>query len=513
MKNKHISQKITIFHGREAPEPGILVGYGAIIDYLKLPLPLPRRLALISHSRRQYKNGAWNILTPRHEPLDTLYGHLVFAIKYEGINLLFFKKLFEKLDEKTIIGLITASPFSIYARKIWFLYEWMMNKKLDIPDLKKGNYVPLLDDRLQFTNDKSINISRYKIRNNIPGNSDFAPLIDRTQKLEKYISEDLSNKMESVLNTIHKDLYQRIASFLLLKDSRASFNIEGETPPPDRALRWGQAIGEAGIRELNKDELLRLQRLVIEDSRFIKMGYRREGGFVGEHDPRSGFPIPVHISARSKDIEKLIQGLIDTSELLIKSQFHPVLTASLISFGFVLIHPFVDGNGRIHRYLIHHILAGTKFSAGGVIFPVSSAILDMINDYRKVLESFSIPLLSFIDWEKTLDNNINVLNDTIDYYRYFDATPFAEFLFDCVKLTIKKIIPEEVNYLRNFDQMKNWINTKFNMPDKTVTLLIKFLEQNDGSLSIRSRRKEFAKLTDAEVKAIEKNYKRIFLKK
>lgn len=32
-----------------------------------------------------------------------------------------------------------------------------------------------------------------------------------------------------------------------------------------------------------------------------------------------------------------------------------MLTAATIAFGFVFIHPLSDGNGRIHRYLIHHV--------------------------------------------------------------------------------------------------------------------------------------------------------------
>jgi hypothetical protein len=47
-----------------------------------------------------------------------------------------------------------------------------------------------------------------------------------------------------------------------------------------------------------------------------------------------------------------------------------------LSFVFVFVHPFEDGNGRIHRHLIHHMLAMRGFSPIGVVFPVSAAILD-----------------------------------------------------------------------------------------------------------------------------------------
>ena len=58
-----------------------------------------------------------------------------------------------------------------------------------------------------------------------------------------------------------------------------------------------------------------------------------------------------------------MDGLIAVDQKLeMDSTFDAVLAAAVIAFGFVFIHPFVDGNGRIHRYLIHHVLepAGCK---------------------------------------------------------------------------------------------------------------------------------------------------------
>ncbi|MDP2088216.1 MAG: hypothetical protein Q8J84_02325 [Flavobacteriaceae bacterium] len=47
------------------------------------------------------------------------------------------------------------------------------------------------------------------------------------------------------------------------------------------------------------------------------------------------------------------------------------------------------------------------------------------------------------------------------------------------------------------------------MPDKTVALLIRFLEQNNGELSKRSGNKELEVLTDKEIAEIEKVYKEL----
>ena len=509
MKNNCFSPKITVFHGRVTPEEGFLVGYGAIVEFYKLPVPLPAKLSLISQKKRKYETAEWQVFTPKYTPDISLFKQLVFALKYEGINLLVFKKLFNVLYVNEIAQLVQIEPTSQYSRRIWFLYEFLMNQQLDIPDLKQGNFVSLIDEKNQFAIEGKRS-SRYRIINNLPGTPDFCPLIYKTEKLQKYLEANLQEKKDTYIKGIHKDVMQRVASFLLLKDSKASFTIEGESPGTNRALRWGKAIGEAGINSLSKTELLRLQEIIIESKRFTKMGFRTEAGFVGDRDRITGDPIPDHISAKIEDLEQLLDGLIRTSHYLEKEKFDPVLTATMIAFGFVFIHPFSDGNGRLHRYLIHHILAKLNLIQQGVIFPISASILDKIDQYRNVLESYSHPVLELINWKTTADHNVEVLNDTIDYYRYFDATKLAEYLFDCVLDTIDRIIPEEVDYILKYDEFKRFIDDQFEMPDKLVAMLVRFLEQGRGTLSKRARAKEFSELKDEEVAEIENVFQEIF---
>lgn len=512
MNNKRFSLIINVFHGRAAPEESWLVGYGAIIEALQLEMPMPQKLTLISTKKRQYQTENWAVYTSRHKPDDTLYKHLVFALKYEGINLLFFRKLFDNLSESEVIEIIQLEPLGQYSRRIWFIYEWLMRGTLAVENLSTGNFIPIIEDHLQFGIKDGPKSTRHRIINNLPGTVDFCPLIFRTEKLEGYIKANFAEEQSIYLNKVRKDILQRTSSFLLLKDSKASFTIEGESPKSKRAARWGQAIGQAGMRNLSKEELLKLQQLVIENPRFLELGFRKKGGFVGEHDRITGEPIPDHISAKWQDIEILINGLLETEAHLVKSEMDPVLVATAISFGFVFIHPFEDGNGRIHRYLIHHILSKMDFSQQGIIFPVSAAILERINDYRKVLESYSIPLLDIIQWEETKDHNVNVLNQTVDYYRYFDATKQAEFLYECVEDTIRHIIPEEVDFLTKYDEFKRFLEDEFEMPDKLISLLLNFLEQNNGILSKKARENEFKLLSDGEVITIQNEFVRIFEK-
>ncbi len=509
MNIKRFSLQLSVFHGRAVPEDGVIVGYGAIIEAYKLAVPIPEKLTFISTKKRQFENKEWKVFPSRYLPEENLYKQITFALKYEGVDLLLFKKLFEVLKKTELEEMIQQEIQGQFSRRIWFLYEWLMETKLNLPDLKTGNLVPVIDEKLQYAID-GVRSPRHKVINNLPGNQDFCPLIRKTEKLEEYIESNIRQEKSKYLNRVHKDILQRASSFLLLKDSKASFSIEGENPRNNRAARWGIAIGQAGKNELSIAELNRLQQLVIENDRFVKMGIRSQQGFIGDRDRETQEPIPDHISARYEDLEKLMAGWLQTQKILTESRMDPILVAAKIAFGFVFIHPFVDGNGRLHRYIIHHILSQTGYTEQGIIFPISASILTHIKDYAKSLESYSHPILNFIDWKPSENNNVEILNDTIDYYRYFDATRQAEFLFYCVNDTLVHIIPNEVEYLKKYDAFKQFLDHRFEMPDNMISLIVGFLEQGNGTLSVRSRKKEFSALTQKEVEEIETTFKEIF---
>jgi hypothetical protein len=328
----------------------------------------------------------------------------------------------------------------------------------------------------------------------------------RTERLEAFRAANLAERARAAVAEVPRDVLARAAAFLLLEDSKSSYVIEGEDPPQDRVQRWGRAIGEAGRQPLDLDELLRLQRIVIGDARFVRLGLRHEGGFVGAHDRHTGAPLPDHISARPEDLPSLIDGMI-AFDARIAPGLDAVVAAAALAFGFVYVHPFNDGNGRLHRYLIHHVLARRGFNPPGIVFPVSAAILSRIDQYRRVLESYSARLLPVIPWRPTDRGNVEVTADTADFYRFFDATPHAEFLYACVEQTIEQDLPREADFLRRYDAFRAAVGALVDMPDRTVDLLFRMLHQNGGRLSKRAREHEFAGLTDVETRRIEEIYR------
>lgn len=501
---KAFSGPVIFFHERRLPERATPVGYGALMDAYDVAAPVPLRLCAIGERHKVFEEANWRIYTPRHAPSPTLEGHLVFALKYEGLDLAVLRRLFLKTGPEPIMDIVRAKPTSAYARRIWFLYEWLLDEQIELPDAEKGSYVPVVDPEQQYATNGERS-ARHRVRNNLPGTPSFCPLIFKTDRLEAFRALNLQERAADAVAAIPKDVLSRAAAFLLLKDSKSSYAIEGESPPQDRVQRWGRAIGEAGGRSMDTDELLRLQRLVIGDARFVKLGLRVEGGFIGERDRDTQAPLPDHVSARPDDLESLVGGLVAFDRGAAR-EIDPVMAAAVLAFGFVFIHPFEDGNGRIHRYLIHHVLSERGFNPPGVVFPVSSVILDRIGDYQQVLESYSTRVLPHVQWEQTKQHNVNVLNDTADFYRYFDATAHAEFLFECVERTIEQDLPNEAEFLRRHDQFRHAVNSIVDMPDRLIDLLFRFLRQNEGRLSNRARTGEFSELTEREAERIEAAY-------
>ncbi len=500
----------TVFRAFPPLEEGAVpAGYAALIAEYDLAVPAPDLLCAIGTKHRKRRSGRWRLFTPRHRPEDTLRGHLIFALRREGIDLFVLKALFRSVGPRRIADLARSQPTGAYSRRVWFLYEWLCGDRLDLDDAARGNFVPLVDDALQYPG-PSRDSKRHRVRNNLPGVAGFCPMIRRTEKLDGFIAMDLSQAVRDHISAVDENLLGRAAALLMFDDAKASNIIEGESPPHSRIAKWGSITGDAGRRPISVEELERLQSVVIAGKRFVTPGRRFEGGFVGSHHRATGMPMPAHISARHEDLESLLSGLIETDRLLNGDDYHAVLAAAQIAFGFVFIHPFEDGNGRVHRYLLHHVLAEKGFVPEGLTLPISLAILHRLGEYRRALESYSKPRLNLIEWHPTDKGSVRVTGETIDLYRYFDATEQAEFLFECVEEAANGTLPEEIDFLAKHDLLRDFINGLVDMPDRLSSLLIRSLQQNDGRLSNRALRKEFAGLSEAEVESIENRYDEIF---
>ena len=512
--DSHFTHEITRFGDVPLPVPLVPAGYGAVIAGYTPDVPIPYTLCGIVQNHHppfdpQYTAGGsvrvgWKLFSPRYHPGNTIAAHLTFALKYEGVNLIILASLFSVIDRTVIEAAVRTNPTGIYSRRLWFLYEWLTGARLHVPDATRGNYTPVVDPERQYAINGT-RVPRYRVINNLPGTPAFCPMITRTATLQSCSDEALREKANTVIDGVPHEIIGRAAAFLLLKDSRSSYAIEGESPPRSRIERWGRIIGQAGTVPITIGELQRLQETVIGGSRFVKPGLRTEGGFVGEHDRETGTPIPEHVSAPPEDLPDLMQGLITYIEES-AGDLPAVVAATGAAFGFIYVHPYSDGNGRVHRYLLHHILARKGFGKAGIVFPVSAVFLSRIDEYRAILQSWSHRLLPLISWEETEDHNVRVVNDTSLYYRYPDLTPHAEFVSSCIAQTIEEDLPRETAYLRAYDAFSRGVTEIIDMPDRTIHNLFRFLDSNNGRLPERRRKNEFSNLTEDQLAEIHRLY-------
>lgn len=483
------------------PSGASLVGTAALVQALQVDAPVRQPCCVVAQrfgKERTKQIVQWTVFDSRYALSDDLEEHLLFALKHENIDLLVLKRILLAIAPKTIEEIVSKSPTGPVSRRLWFLFEFLTGNTLSLSDVEgRPAAVDVLDSEKYFTVPGELS-RRHRVRNNLLGGIGFCPIIRRTKLLTEMSALDLSSRAKQLVKHTSPQLVARAASFLLLADSQASFAIEGERLPVNEEERWLRAVQQVGKHPVTFEELDRLHEILIKDRRFVGQGFRKDGVFLGTHT-YDGRPIPEFIGARPDDLQNLMSALLQTNERMTQSQIDPVAQAAATAFGFIYIHPYSDGNGRLHRCLIHHVLNERKFSPDGMIFPVSSVIEKRIVEYREVLRGHSSKLMPYIEWHPTDSGNVDVVNDTADLYRYFDCTEAAEFLYSCVKETVEHDVPDELRYLAQHDEAIAEITSRVEMPNQLARSFILFMRQNNWTLPKKRREREFAKLTDEEV--------------
>lgn len=485
------------------------VGYDALRHHYHLkasPYHRHTSVALTQTRKRRVKamaDGEWHILPPSYEPngVNFLAAHLEFALKHEGLDLSTLAVLFRQPGiEAELEAYVRSKPTGQYARRGWFLYEFLTGERLSLPD-SQGRYIDLLDPGKYITT-APINSQRHKVRDNLLGNADFCPIVRRTPELDAWMAKALNQQAGEVVAGFDPEVLARASRYLYMKETKSSYEIERERPDQRRMLRFVEALQGANRHPLiDKALLVEIQQIVMEE-RYAEYDYRSSQNYVGE-TAFSGREIIHHIGCKPGDVERLMAGMIACQLRMRESGIDPVVEAAVIAFGFVYIHPFEDGNGRLHRFLIHQVLSSTAYTPDGLVFPVSAAMLASPRDYDDALESVSRPRLELIPYVLGADGVMGVKEETLDLYRCWDATAVCEYLYRIIERTIEQDLHAELNYLVGYDRAKQQMGTVVDMPDRKVDLFIRGVAENGGKLSAGKRKSHFAELSDDEITQLE----------
>lgn len=450
------------------------------------------------------------VFRSQYWPGDTIGDHLEFALKYDGINLALLARIFEKVGSDALIEYIKTKPTGKYARRIWFFYEFLTENQLPIDDMTTGNYVDALETNDYFTVQNGERSPRHRIVNNLLGPRSFCPVVRKTEKLLELDSAVLQKRCEEIVTAYSPQLLRRALSYLYKKETKSSFEIEQVKSNASRTEKFIASLELAEQEDFcEKSRLIELQNRIV-DPRFADSDYRVTQNYVGQ---TVGYQKELihYVCPKPEDLPSLMEGLLACHDRMKTGGIPPVIHAAVIAYGFVFLHPFEDGNGRIHRFLIHNILALQQMVPRGLMFPISAVMLKSPEEYDGSLEAFSKPLLQVIDYQLDELGSMTVEGESAPWYSSMDMTAQAEALSEFVRRTIEEELVQELDFLANYDATKKAIQDIIDMPDRLIDLFIQLCLQGNGKLSARKRASHFDFLTEEELDAMERSVKDSYL--
>lgn len=493
-----------------------LLGYAWLIRHFGLfecPLAVESRLSTRLRTSHRADSSIQHEYPPQYEPEQSVAGHLEFALKHDGVNLCALRGIFLACGPAPIEEAIRERPTSRYTRLMGFFYELTTGLLLD-PNLAiGGNYVPALSDSDYLVSPTPKRNPRWRVTDNLLGDSRYCPIIRRTTSLAEALALPLQEELQGLVNDFPPELFQRASDYLYLKETRSTYGIEREAmPPADRAQRFVallRSAGEGTLRNLLSEvELVNRQNLIV-DPRYAMPSFRPDQNYVGEQRP--DYSQRIHYACPPPQfVGSLMAGLADSAER--GAGLPAIARAALVAFGFVFIHPFEDGNGRLHRFLIHDVLHRDGLVGRGIMLPVSATMLRRMVDYDATLERYSRPLMAgWVSYDLDHEGKMAITNpDKVEgYYRFPDLTSQVEYLAATVALSIREDFAEELRFLRGYDSARLSIREIIDIPDRRLDLLLRLLHQNRGHLA-KAKREQFAEVSDEELVRIEKVFSESF---
>lgn len=484
-----------------------LCGYAWLVERFALPA-----FALVHSSRiggtrsrtTDAQGRVTEIFPAAYRPGDDPLDHVVFALKVDGVDLALLATLFPHLDPAAVADWVDRRPTGKYARVVGFLYEFLSGRTLPVEDRRAGNYVPVLDPERHVVHPRAARVARWRVVDNLLGSDAFCPVVRRTPGVERALTLAVRDRMEALRRRYPPELFQRTVDYAFYKETRSSFAIEREEVGAQRMERFVALLHEAGSGEapwsalFAESGLVPLQNAIV-DPRYRETRFRTTQNYVGELVGMQGMRVH-YVCPPPGQIDRLIRGLAFCAGV----EMPPVVKAAVLSFGFVFVHPFEDGNGRLHRFLIHDTLVRTGFVEAGHLLPVSAVMLRERAAYDRALGRFSRPLLALADWSLSPEGEMEVRNpDTLDpWYRFPDLTFAVEYLAPVIEEGVERELADELEFLERHDAARDQVREIVDMPDRRLDLLLSLLRQNGGRLATR-KRGLFPELADDEVARIE----------
>ena len=471
---------------------GRLIGYEFLKELLAtsaFPMERPARVASVTKVTSTTDALA---VPPSVAPAsDAPLEHLQFALKHEGLQLQAAILALKKMDRLDIGQAFQSSPSSAYLRQICYLWELANGVVLAGLPAATGPYTPLFDPAKYVTGSKRRN-ARWRVDFNGLGSTNFCPTVRRTAQIQALLDQDILGSASKFIDGLDRSVLDRAVRWAYLSETQGSYAIENETPTSSKAEAFAALLSRAHAPErITEEYLVALQNLTVSNPLDRAVQFR-----TGQNWLRNALPGALGVTYLPPPPDLMVSLMEAVMELanLADSGIDPLVLGALVSFGFVFAHPFMDGNGRLSRFLFHKVVCGQGRLSDGMVLPVSVAMKRHEERYLQVLQSFSKPARAL--WQVTAIDDVRVdaafIGDPA-IYRFWDATECVAFGLQMASEALDHDLRDESEFLRRFDAVYKAVNDAMDMNNNDLVLLVRACLQNDGKLSINRQKQLIAK--------------------
>ena len=462
------------------------VGYQFLHESLRLGVFAPERPALVKPvTRVESADGLLaiprNVAPASDDPVE----HVLFALKHEGVELQILAEALPKIDPASLLTEVRRLPTGTYIRMACYLWEQFTGKRLtELPEIA-GPTVELFDPRRYVTGPPTRD-ARWRVAFNGLGTTSYCPTVRRTDRIEAAIRSDILGRAKAFADALGKRMLDRALAWAYLNETEGSFAIERETPSEDKARKFVALLHQAHDgRALSENYLVELQNSVLTNPYDMAVAFRTEQNWL--RGPVRGAAGVTYVPPPPAMVPELMHELISLASNTV-GQLDPVLAAAVVSFAFVFIHPFMDGNGRLSRFLFHHSLCRSGKLGKGLLLPVSIAMKRNEQQYLSVLQQYSRPAREF--WSvRWIDEGIYdfKFNGSDALYRYWDATQCVEFGYEMSEQALEVDLRKETEFLERYDKIIAAVDAKFDVRGNDLATLVVCCLDNEGRISKRRR--------------------------
>lgn len=482
-------------------------GYSWLIDALDLHCaPLAHECVIGSRPTLSQHAGTTVEVFTRgyardHRPID----QMLFALSYEGVNLGVLERAFQVPTVRDdLVAAISEKPTSGYLRRLWYICEQIAGHLLPLPDTAQNiPYEHLLPPEKYFTGPQELS-RRHRVRMNLLGTPQLSALVKR----ESWADDSLSNA--HIVERMHNQMIEfsvteiaRAAQYLLTTETRSSYEIEHERPAPDRILRFVRVLEQAGQRSLDEEFLFEVHRIALGSGRPDPSigAYRHLQNWLGRGDL-------IHlIPPTPETVPEMMEAWFVMRERVMRSDAPALVKLNAIAHSFIYIHPFMDGNGRLSRFIMQDILANEGIKLQGIIMPISAGLLVNLDSYITTLDGLSRRLLSATQYHRRdLTSDPELDEKHAHLFAHLDFTDLQGEINKSASRVLDGLMRDEVHHLVRRDRFKEQLNRELDLANRDLELLIAVIYENNGHVSKRKRTGSFQHLTDDDIALAETIY-------